>query len=582
MMAIGFSLLCFFYIGEVYANYESVCDQVIENLPQEITSYEELPKDIKNNYQIEYYINNNKLSKDYVFEKTLDDEYQVVVMRISHLLTHKDYSLNLYEKRVSLPDVDPYFTDIFSTIETTLHYKIKGDTPLPCFESQEHDVTYTSDCVTIDKGVLIYDFPSISQSCKITAHVKKGNQKIRKSYNVRLLSVTNISRIPTIRIETKGNKPVTEKKELLFAELSVKAYNKEPHSDFKNEPIRIRIRGNSTSGMPKKSYKISFYEQTKFLNDYKDKDWVLLANYSDQTQIRNALAFMMSSNLQTNFAPSVTFVELYINDIYQGLYLLTDQIEVTKDRVNIEEHTGNIDTGYLLEYDIGITRYPDLLAKTNHFTAGGRNFVIKSPNDQSQITTNKQNEFISDYMSKLIDTLYSKENYDDLIDEQSFIDWFIVNEVFKNCDVGFSSIYLYKDFGGKLYMGPVWDFDFSSGNSGQMGAKNGPYDFFTHYRNYLFDLLMRYDEFRDHLKLRWNEVYEEKIIGILEEIYPLSISITSARNSNFNKWDVIGKSKTWYTADEVYDLKTYHEQVYYLYRFLAERIEWLNNEINTF
>ncbi len=576
-----FILLSTGYSGIVYAEFTRIDKDIKNQMPEVLTSYDLLPKNIKDGYELRYFIDGDEVNGNSIFEKSLNDESHKIEVIVRRGLFEQSYVYNSKKDTKKLGITDNYFIDVFTTIDTKLSERIEGDTPLPYFENNEHEITYSSHCVEIKNGVLVYDFPTLSKTCTVTAHVTYNNERVSKSYKVKISSPALLDDLPKVYINTSG-KEMHDKNDLLNARLTVKAKKTVPHSKLNNEKITIRLRGNSTSSMPKKSYKISFEEQTKFLNDYKDKDWVLLANYTDQTLIRNALAFNMANDISSNFQPSVQFVELYLNNEYLGLYLLTDQIEVTKDRVNIEEHTTNIDTGFLIEYDIGITRFPKLLAKTNHFVSGTRTFVIKTPNDEDEDLVQKQNEFINEYMDNLFEVLRAKEDYTTLIDEQSFIDWYIVNEVFKNCDVGFSSVYLYKDTGQKLFMGPVWDFDLSSGNAGHFGEKNGPTEFFTQTRNYIFDLLMRYDTFREHLKERWNELYDDHIITLLDDIYPMAASITIERNNNFAKWNIIGKNRKWYTADEVYQAKTYQDQVYYLYTYLDERIHWLDTEINKF
>jgi hypothetical protein len=49
--------------------------------------------------------------------------------------------------------------------------------------------------------------------------------------------------------------------------------------------------------------------------------------------------------------------------------------------------------------------------------------------------------------------------YPNYIDVGSFVDYFVLNEFFGNYDAGWNSTYYYKDLGGKLCVGPVWDYD---------------------------------------------------------------------------------------------------------------------------
>ena len=211
--------------------------------------------------------------------------------------------------------------------------------------------------------------------------------------------------------------------------------------------------------------------------------------------------------------------------------------------------------------------------------------MIKSPQEEDQHYSITQKEYINDYFNNLFYTLINGEDYNALIDEASFIDWFIVNEVFKNVDSGYSSVYYYKDKGGKLFMGPVWDFDLSTGNPGHLQDElRGPEGWYTSRsdKNQIFELLMMYPSFRENLKIRWNEMYESSIITLLDEVFVISDSITYSRVQNFQLWDVIGTNEDWYTAPEILEIETYDEQVWFLHDYLKTRIRWLHLEINNF
>ena len=335
--------------------------------------------------------------------------------------------------------------------------------------------------------------------------------------------------------------------------------------------------------MPKKPYKIKFEDKQALLSEYSEKKWVLLANHVDQTLLRDYLAFSMAGKLDMITSPSFTFVDVYINGEYQGNYLLTDQVEVSENRVNIEEKVSDINTGYLVEYDIGLYREGLENTDENFFLIDEIPFVIKSPDFEDDHYVIEQKEYIEEYFNTVLTTLKNKGDYSNLIDESTFIDWFIVNEVFKNVDSGYSSVYFNKDKDGLLEMGPVWDFDISSGVPGYISIEDrGPTGWWTARsdKNVFFNLLMEYPSFRENLKDRWNEVYEDTIEVVLDEIFYASDLITQSRYNNFELWDIIGSEQDWYTSPEIYDLKTYDEQVWFLYDFLKTRIEWIDGELN--
>jgi len=355
---------------------------------------------------------------------------------------------------------------------------------------------------------------------------------------------------------------------------------------FSNRTLEIRLRGNSTLWMPKRPYKIKFTNKTALLTAYEAKDWVLLANFADQTLIRNKLAFDLASAMGMPYTPSANVVDVYMNNDYVGNYMITDQIEVSSVRIDIEENSSAVDTGYLLEWDWRQTMagQADGAEGVAWFNIYGIAFAIKSPqpdSDEHRLTSTQFN-FIYNYMQSVHLALMNKQNYAGLIDEASFIDWFIVEEVFKNVDSGFSSNFYYKDKGGLLKMGPVWDFDLSSTNPGHLDYENRmPPGWYTSLqnKNIWFYYLMKYDGFRQRLQARWNEVYDD-VVAMLESVYPESDAIAHSRYRNFETWDIIGKNYEWYTSTEVYEAQTYEEQLALLYDWLEARIAWMDGAIN--
>jgi hypothetical protein len=349
--------------------------------------------------------------------------------------------------------------------------------------------------------------------------------------------------------------------------------------------MRIKLRGNSTLVMPKKPYKIKFDDKQNMLSDYQEKEWVLLANFADQTLVRNAVAYQMANDLNMDFSPMVRFVDLYINNVYQGNYLLSDQIEVSSNRVNVEEKSPNMDTGYLIEFDKRLYDGGLENSEENFFLIEGIPFVIKSPDIEDDHYRVDHYNFIESYMRTVYDTLRDKEDYSIYIYEASFIDWFIVSEVMKNVDSGYSSVYFHKDAGGLLKMGPVWDFDLSSGNYGHLQEDlRGPIGWYTPRadKNVFFMFLLEYEGFRDALKTRWNEIYDSVILQGLKNVYLFADSIGRSRSMNFDMWDIIGTYEDWFISPEILALDTYEEQLFFLYDFLDTRIAWLNQEINAF
>lgn len=494
-------------------------------------------------------------------------EFTILLTQLGDLASYQEYLLN------------KVLDEVESKIDTMIPSTLTSNITLEDVSNLDAEVNYGTTCGTIEQNRLVYSYPEETTSCTFSATVRyQGNTKVLE-YEYDMLGIDDLPKIPRIYINTSQSAEIDSDKDYTTSSLSLVNYD-DSSDNFNDALIGIRLRGNSTYHVDKKSYKIKFDEKTALLSDYKEKDWVLLANHMDQTLVRTYLAFQLSNSLDMAFTPSTTFIDLYINGEYQGNYLLTDQVEVTNDRVDIEENEPTIDTGFLLEYD---RRAPE--NNENFFWSNGIPFVVKSPDIDDDHYSNSQKEFISDYMDSVFYAIKNKLDYSSLIDEASFIDWFIVNEVFKNVDSGFSSVYYYKDAGELLKMGPVWDFDLSSGNYGHLGSSlRGPTGWYTSRsdKNKLFYYLMKYDSFKSSLKERWNELYDEVLLELPNNVLLASDSITASQYHNFLLWDIIGKEDEWYTSPELLVLESYQEQVWFLHDFLETRIEWLNKSINQF
>ena len=203
------------------------------------------------------------------------------------------------------------------------------------------------------------------------------------------------------------------------------------------------------------------------------RDWVLLANYSDKTLLRNTIALELGAKLGMPWTPRSAFVEVYLNGRYDGVYQLTENIKVAKDRVNIDELAEDdvtpdlISGGYLLEVDFRQDGHTIFSAIEN------LPIVFQDPEEPVQL----QEDYIQGYIDEFETVLNSSDfanpatGYAAYIDVDSFVRWFLVNEVFRNRDANmWSSCWMYKPRDGKLHMGPLWDFDIAGGNIDYDGA----------------------------------------------------------------------------------------------------------------
>ena len=233
------------------------------------------------------------------------------------------------------------------------------------------------------------------------------------------------------------------------------------------EKVQYKGRGNTTWSYAKKPYAIKLNSKTEILGMPKHKRWVLLANYLDKTLMRNAVAFeigrCMSDGL--GWTPRGRFVDVVFNGNFIGNYYLCEQIKIDKNRVNITEMEAS-DTddeartgGYLLEYDT----YFD---EVNKFRTDLRNMPVNIKDPDEDVLTSVHFEYIKDYINDLERSLakgFSLSDISGVIDVNSFIDWWIANELLQNSEPCHpKSCYFHKDRNGALRAGPLWDYDYGT------------------------------------------------------------------------------------------------------------------------
>ncbi|QMS84450.1 CotH kinase family protein [Candidatus Xianfuyuplasma coldseepsis] len=569
-------------VETAWSAHEEEFNRIRELLPQQYSTNLSLPESSREDVFVVYSIDGVMVEDNRLLYTNPDVDTTIeLTLSITHANQVRQYTIDIIEVSEANRDLNVVFDIIFDTIDAKIPSRVTANLAVPQVYSVDADIDYLIDCTDIVRNRIVYTFPDQNETCSLTAIVTYDGVTRMQVFTVTMSGISSLPQIPTVYITTENNDDIWSKDIYTKATMSVDYHGMYDGDAITNAGIQIRLRGNSTMFMPKRPYKIKFDEKTAFFADYKEYDWTLLSNHADQSLVRNASAFWMADQLGMAFVPNYTFVDVYINDEYQGNYLVSDHVEVTNDRVDIEEHSANIDTGYLIEYDYKIFDYPE--GTYNSFLVDNIPFSLKSPDWDEDVYSNAQKTYIDNYMTNLLDTLQNQEDYSDLIDEASFIDWFIVNEIFKNVDVGYSSVYYYKDAGEKLKMGPVWDFDLSSGVPGYLHER-GPTGWYTPNwnKNRFFHYLMQYPEFQSALKERWNEVKDTAIDGVLDQIFVFADHMTYSRHKNFLLYSVIGNEDEWWTAPEILAIDTYDGQLWFLYDYLETRIAWLDTEINNF
>jgi len=346
----------------------------------------------------------------------------------------------------------------------------------------------------------------------------------------------------------------------------------ENYPDLVEAEMKIKGRGNSTwwqGGVwGKKPYQIKFDDKTEVLNIPKDKKWVLLAELSDKSLIRNKISREMGDISRFDYVPKAEYVELFINDQHAGTYLIGQKVEESKNRVNVG------DKGYLIEIDqTNRIDEDDVYFTTDGWSKFPSNlFNIKEPSlELNSSEYNLIKNHIIDFEEALFGDDFTDADlgYRAFIDLDSFIDWYLINEICKNQDAAtYSSIYFNYIPGEKIKMGPLWDFDLAYGN---VDYSNATYPEGFHIKSNPWYKRMFEDPYFNSLVKDRFLYYETNLDMLLNKIDLIEKYLEKSQQKNFEIWPILGQY-VW--PNPVY-YDTHHEEVEHLKDWIEQRMTWL-------
>ena len=420
------------------------------------------------------------------------------------------------------------------------------------------------------------------------------------------------SNLPIVTIDTFGRRIPNEPKisariKVIYDQSGGRNALNSQHVDFEGK-IGIEVRGKTSQHFPKKQYGIEIQDDNGNDKDISllqlpaESDWILNGPYSDKTLMRNFLAYEFSNRIG-RYASRTRFVEVFLNDRgdtainkghYVGVYLLIEKIKRGKNRVDIrslkrgslsvtgkgqQKKPSEISGGYILKID-KMDRY-----ETYFYTHYGTRLLHVYPKGRE--ISNAQKAWIQNYMDEFEAALAGTDfkdperGYAKYIDIDSFIDHFIINELFKNTDGFRNSTYMYKDRDGKLEMGPVWDFNLSMGNSVFYNAwETSNWLIYTNPVPFWWDRLLTDEDFKQRLVKRWqalrkNELATSKLLG---EIDRTAKYLSEAQKRNFERWPVLGRRVF---GNPGPDFPTYEQEVQQLKTWLQARLQWMDQRIKS-
>lgn len=391
--------------------------------------------------------------------------------------------------------------------------------------------------------------------------------------------------IPIVEITLSGGKTVgqIDRNQTTAMSFTLDCSMLEGYDSFVSVSGKIRGRGNSTWLWEKKPYKIKLDEKAALMGLNDNRDWILLSNYADKSLIRNTLAYEMGRALEhITWAPHQIPVDLFVNGEYRGVYGLGEHMEVAGGRVEIEE-TVETDTDFFLE--VGGMEDDDQNGVHYFHTPDRLVRFITYQTPSAKNITEEQKAFLSDYFAKTEQAIQSGEGYEEYLDVDSMIDWMILHELCYNLDSCFRrSCFMIKEKGGKLKMGPIWDFDLAFGN---FSRDNSAYDDWVtvgsnEEGSYIHETwcnhLLQDKEFCARFSARWDEVRGRLLTTANETIDAYSTLLAVSQQANFDVWQIWGK-RAGYQAQWCSNADSYEEQIAYLKDFLRTRADWMDSAV---
>ncbi len=272
--------------------------------------------------------------------------------------------------------------------------------------------------------------------------------------------------VPSVYIETESGSTSAINADKEVKETALLASVTELGENDAYTKCRIRARGNTSFSYDPKSYSINLNSEESILGLEASSKWALLANYGESIQqLKNKIALDIAEITQMEYTPESRYVNLYINEQYNGIYLLTQRISAEGGSVHLQESKNenrDATSSFLLEFD---ARYD---TEPIWFKTDNKSVVVKYPQSLSE----EGLKTISEYVKEAEAAIFSddgvnpvtKKRYTDYIDLESWAKMYLIQEFFVQHDVEFASFYLYKNSGDeKIYAGPIWDFDLTFG-----------------------------------------------------------------------------------------------------------------------
>ena len=430
--------------------------------------------------------------------------------------------------------------------------------PLVTFSQSELIPTFTTNAVKVlvdeveqKSGMTKNDF----SSPVVYQFIMRNGETFQYTVKAEFL----LSTIPELTITTTDPSIAEIPSKDYYLEGTLAVNGRGGYEDYTGK-TEVKGRGNSTWGYPKKPYRLKLNKKAEICGLGKAKNYVLLANHLDPTLMLNSVAFKIGRLLELPFTNHAIPVDVVLNGIYKGSYLLTEQIEVKENRVDLDENNS-----VMWELDSYWDDEPKFKS-----TAFNLPVMVKDPD----LTTEQFEYWKKDFNA--FTTQFAKEplegnSYVDMIDIESVAKFLITFNLVHNMEINHpKSVFLHKEGNGKYVMGPIWDFDWAydyEGTSNHFGRYNTP--LFSSSMNGVgtafFQRFLQDSRVKAIYKRTWQDFKNNKLDALLQYVDDYAVMLKPSVERNSELWENTRSFDT-----KVKELKTW----------LRNRADYIDSEVS--
>lgn len=375
--------------------------------------------------------------------------------------------------------------------------------------------------------------------------------------------------------------------------------------------IGIETRGQSSQYFfPKKSYGFETRDadgennNVNLLGMPKENDWILYAPYSDKSMLRNVVTFELAKALDV-YSSRTVFCELFLNDEYQGIYVLMEKIKRDDSRVDIDAlmtipgDDNSLTGGYIFKVDKKDSDYMNLYHGWTTYPSptypNAMDITYQYVYPDAEDLLSEERTYLKDHVTNAEKVLISSDydnkdtGYNKYFNLGSFAEFLLINEVSKEVDKYRYSTYFYKEIdseGGEIFAGPIWDFNLGYSNVDYWDDGNSTvgwlysdistvdYSIMFWWKRLMEDAHFNSIATQRYKQLRAEEWSDANVIYLIDSI---TSHIYNGQERNYTRWPILG---TYVWPNKVWENMTYNDEVAYFQTWILARLAWMDNNMN--